>query len=938
MKKWLPLLLVSICTFCTQRTVAQDFAQMIKLISQKSTPNHRSTGDYFGYSVSVSGDYALVGANFEDEDASGGNTLTDAGSAYVFIRSGNTWQLQTKLVASDRGANDRFGISVSISGDYALVGANGEGEDASGGNTLNDAGSVYVFVRNGSSWSQQAKLVAADRGAGDFFGYSVSLSGDYALVGANNEDEDASGGNTLTTAGSAYVFMRNGSSWSQQAKLVAADRGVNDNFGISVSISGDYALVAASYEDEDASGGNTLSYAGSAYVFVRSGSSWSQQVKLVAADRGAGDGFGSSVSISGDYALVGAYTETEDASGGNMLSAAGSAYVFMRSGSSWSQQQKITAESSVQDDRGADDNFGYSVSVNGNYAIVGAPQEDEDISGGNTLSQAGSAYVFMRSGNTWQLQAKLVAADRGAGDWFGFSVSISGDYALVGARNEAEDASGGNTLSAAGSAYIFMRSGSSWSQQAKLVASDRGAGDWFGFSVSISGDYALVGAYLEAEDASGGNTLSQAGSAYVFVRSGSSWSQQAKLVASDRGAGDYFGYSVSISGDYALVGACLEDQDASGGNALSSAGSAYVFMRSGSSWSQQAKLVAADRGAGDYFGYSVSISGDYVIVGAVQEDHDATGGNTLTDAGSAYVFMRSGSSWSQQAKLVAGDRGVSDYFGTSVSISGDYALVGACLEDHDASGGNTLGSAGSAYVFMRSGSSWSQQAKLVAADRGAGDYFGISVSISGDYALVGARNEDEDASGGNPLSNAGSAYVFERNVALPLKLLSFTGTRKDGINNLVWKTANESNLTNYEVQRSTNGQEFITIATQKANNGIAQSYTYDDKIEFAGKLYYRIKINENDSKVSYSKIVTLTDNNQSSIINVYPNPARNIITIKMTDDSLQNTEVVVLNAQGRVVLKQKIQSTNQSINVSHLLQGLYFVKFANGEVQKLIKE
>ncbi len=173
---------------------------------------------------------------------------------------------------------------------------------------------------------------------------------------------------------------------------------------------------------------------------------------------------------------------------------------------------------------------------------------------------------------------------------------------------------------------------------------------------------------------------------------------------------------------------------------------------------------------------------------------------------------------------------------------------------------------------------------------------------------------------------------------LPLRLLNFEGKRSNGINNLVWKTANESNLTNYEVQRSTNAQEFATIATVKANNGLVQSYTYDDKIEFTGKLYYRIKINENDGKVSYSKIVTLTDNNQSSIINVYPNPARNIITIKMTDDRLQNTELVVLNAKGSILLKQKIQSTNQQLNISNLSQGIYFIRFANGEVQKLIKE
>lgn len=173
---------------------------------------------------------------------------------------------------------------------------------------------------------------------------------------------------------------------------------------------------------------------------------------------------------------------------------------------------------------------------------------------------------------------------------------------------------------------------------------------------------------------------------------------------------------------------------------------------------------------------------------------------------------------------------------------------------------------------------------------------------------------------------------------LPLRLLSFEGKRTNGINNLVWKTANESNLTDYEVQRSTNAQEFTTIATVKANNGITQSYTYNDKLEFTGKLYYRIKINEADGKVSYSKIVTLTDNEQPSTISIYPNPARSVVRIKMTDDRLQNTELIILNTLGKAVSKHVIKSTTQPVNISTLAQGIYFVKFANGEIQKLIKE
>ncbi len=411
-------------------------------------------------------------------------------------------------------------------------------------------------------------------------------------------------------------------------------------------------------------------------------------------------------------------------------------------------------------DRAAADKFGNSVSISGNYAIVGASNEDEDASGGNTLAEAGSAYIFWNNNGTWTEVEKLVAPDRAAGDKFGCSVSISGDYAIVGAYTESEDVSGANTFSASGSAYIFRKVGGIWSVVQKIVASDRSVSDLFGYSVSISGDYAIVGAFGESEDASGGNTLANAGSAYIFWNDNGTWTEVEKLVASDRASSDGFGYSVSISGDYAIVGAMSEDEDASGGNTLANAGSAYMFWNDNGTWSEVEKLVASDRADSDNFGYSVSISGDYAIVAANNEDEDASGGNMLSSAGSAYIFWNDSGTWSEVEKLVASDRGAYDYFGCSVSISGDYAIVGAYTEDEDASGGNTLSGAGSAYIFWNDSGTWNEVKKLVTSDRAGFDNFGYSVSISGDYAIVGANNEDDDASGGNTLANAGSAYIF----------------------------------------------------------------------------------------------------------------------------------------------------------------------------------
>jgi len=388
----------------------------------------------------------------------------------------------------------------------------------------------------------------------------------------------------------------------------------------------------------------------------------SEEQKIMASDAQADDQFGYSVSVSsdGNTALVSAYYED---AGGN---AAGAAYVFVRSGGVWSQQQKLTAS-----DAQAGDNFGVSVSLSsdGNTAIAGADQED---AGGNS---AGAAYVFVRSGVVWSEQQKLTASDAEESDYFGMSVSLSsdGNTALVGAAYEA----------GTGSAYVFVRSGGVWSQQQKLTASDAQYADLFGRSVSLSsdGNTALVGAYYE--DAGG----SMAGASYIFVRSGVVWSEQQKLTASDAEADDAFGYSVSLSGDgnTAIVGAF--EEDAGGGNA----GAAYIFVRNGVVWSQQQKLTASDAEADDYFGYSVSVSsdGNTSLVGAYCED---AGG---IYAGAAYVFVRSGGLWSQQQKLVASDPAASDFFGNSVSVSsdGNTSLVGAYA---DSAGGSD---AGAAYIF-----------------------------------------------------------------------------------------------------------------------------------------------------------------------------------------------------------------------------------------------
>ena len=530
-----------------------------------------------------------------------------------------------------------------------------------------------------------------DGQGGAQFGNSVSVSGDTVVVGAPLNNSLGS------FAGSAYVFVRSGTTWSGQ-QIRASDGGSNDLFGQSVSVSGDTAVIGA--PGDTTPGGAS---AGSAYVFVRSGTTWTQQQKVLASDGATGDFFGISVSVAGDTIVVGA--NADDTPGG---ADAGSAYVFVRSGVTWTQQQKVVAL-----DGAANDRFGWSVSVSADTVAVGA--DLDDTPGG---VDAGSAYVFLRSGTTWTQQQKLLASDGGPNDFFGGSVSVSGDTVAVGAVGDG---------SSVASAYVFVRSGTTWAQQQMLMASDGTPDDLFGHSVSVHGDTVVVGASL-ADTPGGGN----AGAAYVFMRSGTTWTEQQKLLASDGSLGDQLGWSVAVSGNTVVAGANLDDIP-NGGDA----GAAYVFVRAGTTWTEQGRLLATDGATFDNFGHSVSVSGDVAVVGAPLDDSRGT------DTGAAFVFVRSGTTWIEKGKLLAPVGTSSNRLGSSVSVWGETVVAGA---EFDNAG------AGSAYVFVRSGDTWSLQQRLTASDGEPNDRFGVSVSVFGDTAVIGAYRAD----------GGGAAYVFTR--------------------------------------------------------------------------------------------------------------------------------------------------------------------------------
>ena len=425
------------------------------------------------------------------------------------------------------------------------------------------------------------------------------------------------------------------------------------------------------------------------------------------------DRFGSQVAVSRDTLVAGP-------------AVFGSEFVtvFRQTATGWAREQFL------QDPDLRDDAFGASVAVAGDTLVIGAPFNDR------VVSRSGTAFVYRRGSTGWRLEAALKASNAEASDDFGSSVAIDGDTIVVGAPDEASAATGVNSAApgpednsrlGSGAAYVFRRSGTAWTQQAYLKASNTGPSDGFGRSVAISGDTIAVSAPDEDSAATGVNgsapgqdddSMASAGAVYVFRRSGTNWAQEAYVKASNTGAFDQFGDSIALSSDTLVVGASGEDSGATGvdgitpgpgDNSKSASGAAYVFQRADGAWLQQAYLKASNTGIGDRFGETVAVWRDTVVVGASAEDGGARGVNpvspgpedeTKPDSGAVYVF-RHGSAWFQAAYVKSANSDAGDRFGSCVAIGPDTIAVGAPGEDScsNADSDNSCFSTGAAYLF-----------------------------------------------------------------------------------------------------------------------------------------------------------------------------------------------------------------------------------------------
>ncbi len=882
-----------------------DKYQLVQVPQSKLTADDRADNDEFGYSVAIDGDTLVVGAHLHDVDDNG-TSIPNAGAAYVFAKVSGVWAQVAKLTASDGAANDEFGISVAVDGDTILVGAHQDDDNG------DQSGSAYIFTKFGGLWGnapdsgehrvETAKLTASDAAASDEFGIAVAVDGDTAVIGARQDD---------TRNGSAYVFTKVSGVWSQKAKLIASDGAANDEFGYSVAVDGDTLVVGAHLHDVD-DNGTSISNAGAVYVFVEPTDGWdsdadgiiTETAKLTASDAAENDEFGISVAVHGDTVVVGAHQPYYLNDASEPVSRPGAAYVFTRDSNSgkWSQPVRLTASNGA-----ASDEFGISVAVDGNTAVIGAYLDDRDD---DIILDYGSAYVFARDSDTgvWSQTLNLAAPfpDAALSDQLGYSVVVDGGTLLAGAPQDDEDTSNsgstyvmdilrvewadlvpveltlsddgeyydyrvlhltndqeyalrvrsvnvaGNNPSAetvaatpmharpdkteglsaragdqrvtlrwvdprdssidsyqilqppeqtkltagsdgerngefgesvavgdgtavvgapehdingnadAGAAYVFTRNRNSgeWSDPIELTAGSDGAeDDWFGYSVAVDGDTVVVGAYQHDVD-----SKSNAGAAYVFTKVSGVWSGAVKLTASDAAENDEFGISVAVHGDTIVVGAYKDDDNGT------QSGSAYVFTEVEGEWGntpdsgephriETAKLTVSGGAAFDYFGHSVAVDSETVVIGA--RGYKDT-------PGAAYVFVKPNNGWGDEAydgnetaKLTASNAHDNDQFGHSVAVDGVTVVVGAQQDD---------GTKGSAYVFTKpTVGGWAdniETARLAASDRGVGDYFGNSVAVWGGTIVIGVYNADIDECDklgecdDDPRS--GAAYLFTK--------------------------------------------------------------------------------------------------------------------------------------------------------------------------------
>jgi len=826
--------------------------------------------DRFGASVALSQGTLAVGAPFEDGSGfgvdydQGPSDSDNSGAVYVFVNSAQGWTQQAYLKASNPSKFDGFGSAVALAGDVLVVGAPGESSGAQGVDgemhctassrppLASGSGAAYVFHRVAGHWAQRAYLKASDSSSASLFGTSVAVSGSTIVVGSPHHPQPTE----LDSAGAAYVFDRLGETWLASKALAASNAGARDQFGASVAIDGGRIVVGAPGESSiegglggDASNDRAES-AGAAYVFDRGKDGWKESIYLKASIARAAALFGTSVAVDGALVAVGAPGESSSDVGvganPTYIDApnSGAVYVFANQGrpTSWEQVAYVKASNAELGDA-----FGSAVALGQGVLAVAASGayygsnptlygEDSSAVGINgdqkneLAEQSGAVYLFSQAGKQWEQEAYVKASNTDEHAQFGSSVAVAdGDLAVGAELEKSSKADDPTDKNAVGSGAAYVRSllppppaAGAGAPGLTMLEVSGASFDFspttFDYQLDVVSDSSVT---LTAVAADPGAEITLTDLAGHVV-------DATKAIALDPGdnrfvlhvlstSGDYVSYSadlrrpvvvtevvadpppfdvsagmlwedlsdssvpVAIAGDTLVVGVPYDDIAADGSSdegTTRDTGAVYVFLRTTNGWKKQAYLKASNAAANNYFGVAVALSGDTLVVGASGEasltqqvngdqTQNAIGG---TQTGAAYVFVRSGVVWQQQAYLKASTASAYNYFGETVAIDGDRIVVGAYGENSQAFGVDDepvlagAPASGAAYIFHRAGGNWSQEAYLKATNTREDQYFGTRVAILGGTIAVSAPKEGGGSSsiGGdqNLLADNGGGAVY----------------------------------------------------------------------------------------------------------------------------------------------------------------------------------
>ncbi|MFO0829708.1 MAG: hypothetical protein U0572_16325 [Phycisphaerales bacterium] len=627
------------------------------------------------------------------------NSIATAQSAFLPACESQT------VMGSTTSGGDSFGGWTALEGDWAAVGA-----VANDNENGVDAGAVYMFHREGAAWSETQRLIAWDGGPADTFGQSLAISGSWLAVGT---PQHYWGGN-----GAVYMFHFDGAAWQPFAKLTASDGQPSSLFGMYLALRGSRMVSGAGHQQV-----GSMPYAGKVYVFDFNGSAWIESAQIVASDAETGAVFGQDVALGDDRIVTSRLDE--------WLGFTGSAYVFRLEGGTWIEEARLSAESPQSYD------YFYHLAMEGDLISVGADQR--------WGPGPGFVEVFRRTGTTWTREAHLTPSDGGFGDGFGMSTSIDGETMAIASVPPAGIGSTG--------VYLFEHDASGWHESQKAVPSSyQTVANHVGFDGSdlLAGSIPSDRVYVfslgpdcndngvgDACDIMGGSSADMNGNGVpdecndaMFLPA----CESQVLVGSTGAVGDSQGVFLALDGDWAAWSAILNDNE----NGVD-AGVVFVAHRTGAAWSETQRLLAWDGRPGDYFGYQVALSGEWLAVGAPQ---NSWGGN-----GAVYMFRFDGAAWQPFSKLTASDPQPSSVFGGAVALHGGRMLVGAPSQVVA-----SMPYAGKAYVFEFDGAAWSETAAILASDVAAGAYFAADVALGDDRFVAGRGDDWHDFFGG--------AYVF----------------------------------------------------------------------------------------------------------------------------------------------------------------------------------